>query len=124
MRLGGGGALILFRSRAKDGTVYWGGGTRRDGNGTTRTVTPDEITFEAVREWRSPRTSLAYPVAMRIRAGDIALTIEPLLDDQELDARSSVGTIYWEGAVRASVAGRVVGRGYLELTGYGAPLRI
>lgn len=119
-----GGALMVFRIRGKDGGAYWAGGTRRDANGRSRTFAPDEITFEPVREWRSPRTSLAYPVAMRIRAGDTVLKIEPLLDDQELDARASVGTIYWEGAVRASVADRTVGRGYLELTGYGAPLRI
>ena len=29
------------------------------------------------------------------------LRLEPLMDDQELDARASVGTVYWEGAVRA-----------------------
>ncbi len=46
------------------------------------------------------------------------------MDDQELDARASVGIVYWEGAVVASEAGRAVGRGYLELTGYGAPLRL
>ncbi len=119
-----GSALMVFRIRARDGVVYWAGGTRRDANGTTRTFTPDEIAFEPLREWRSPRTSLAYPVAMRVRAGDTLYSVEPLLDDQELDARASVGTIYWEGAVRASVAGLVVGRGYLELTGYGEPLRI
>jgi predicted secreted hydrolase len=31
--------------------------------------------------------------------------------------------VYWEGAVRAS-GDRAAGRGYLELTGYGEPLRI
>jgi predicted secreted hydrolase len=47
------------------------------------------------------------------------------MDDQENDARGSVGTVYWEGAVRAlDTAGREIGRGYLELTGYGARLRL
>lgn len=124
VNLDDGSALMVFRIRAKDGAVYWAGGTRREVNGTIRTFAPGEIAFEPTRDWRSPRTGLTYPVAMRVRAGDIDLTIEPLMDDQELDARASVGTIYWEGAVRASAAGRVVGRGYLELTGYGAPLRI
>jgi len=32
--------------------------------------------------------------------------------------------VYWEGAVRAQDAGRPVGRGYLELTGYGGSLKI
>ncbi len=48
-------------------------------------------------------------------------TIEPLMDDQELDAQSSTGTVYWEGAVR--VEGPSPGRGYLELTGYSGQLR-
>jgi predicted secreted hydrolase len=52
------------------------------------------------------------------------LELQPLLDDQELDARSSTGGFYWEGAMRVLEAGRSVGRGYLELTGYAAPLRL
>jgi predicted secreted hydrolase len=32
--------------------------------------------------------------------------------------------VYWEGAVRAASGGQSVGRGYLELTGYGEPLRL
>jgi predicted secreted hydrolase len=32
--------------------------------------------------------------------------------------------VYWEGAVRVLSAGREVGRGYLELTGYGKALRL
>jgi predicted secreted hydrolase len=61
---------------------------------------------------------------MQVRARELVLELEPLMDDQELDSRSSVGTIYWEGAVRALLAGREAGRGYLELTGYGQPLRL
>ena len=39
-------------------------------------------------------------------------------DDQELDSRP-IGPVYWEGAVRGDGA-----RGYLELTGYEAPLAL
>ena len=46
------------------------------------------------------------------------------MDDQELDSRASVGTIYWEGAVRVKAADRAVGRGYLELTGYWKPMKL
>ena len=77
-----------------------------------------------MRHWRSPRTGIEYPVAMRLRAGALDLTLEPLMDDQELDSRASVGTIYWEGAVRALAGGREIGRGYLELTGYGGALKL
>ena len=50
-------------------------------------------------------------------------TSKPLLDDQENDTRLSTGAIYWEGAVRAYEQRRLVGRGYLEMTGYGERLR-
>jgi predicted secreted hydrolase len=46
------------------------------------------------------------------------------MDDQELDARASTGTVYWEGAVRAKQAEKPGGRGYLELTGYWKPLKL
>jgi predicted secreted hydrolase len=46
------------------------------------------------------------------------------MDDQELDARASTGTIYWEGAVRAFDGAKEVGRGYLELTGYWKPMKL
>ena len=39
-------------------------------------------------------------------------------------AARRTGTIYWEGAVRATQAGRPAGRGYLELTGYGSALKL
>jgi len=52
------------------------------------------------------------------------LRLEPLMDDQELDARASSNTIYWEGAVRAFQGSAEVGRGYLELTGYWKPMRL
>jgi predicted secreted hydrolase len=52
------------------------------------------------------------------------LLLEPLMDDQELDARTSAGTIYWEGAVRAFDGRNEVGRGYLELTGYWRPMSL
>ncbi len=48
----------------------------------------------------------------------LAVTVTPLLDDQEMQ----VSFIYWEGAVRAAgtmQGAPVSGRGYVELTGYG-----
>jgi len=60
-----------------------------------------------------------------VRVGDREYELAPLMDDAELDSRASVGTVYWEGAVRALGRDREeVGRGYLELTGYAGRLRI
>ena len=119
-----GSALMAFRIRGRDGSVYWRGGTLRSAAGDARELAAEAIRFTPLRQWRSPRTGIDYPVVIRVQADGIDITLEPLMDDQELDSRASVGTIYWEGAVRARSGDRVIGRGYLELTGYGSPLRL
>ena len=119
-----GGALMAFRIRDRSGGPFWAGGAFRDRGGRRVGFSRDQVRFEPLRTWRSPRTNFDYPVAMRVVAGEFDLVLEPLFDDQEEDARASVGTIYWEGAVRARSGERPAGRGYLELTGYGEALRL
>ena len=122
INLDGGGSLMAFRLRDKAGATVWAGGTKREAGGRTRTFRADEVAWMPVRSWKSPRTGVAYPVAMRFTAGGETWTLEPLLDDQELDSRASTGTLYWEGAVRAAGPNGAKGSGYLELTGYGRAL--
>ncbi|HEX5093395.1 MAG TPA: carotenoid 1,2-hydratase [Burkholderiales bacterium] len=109
LNLEDGRSLMAFRIRARSGGEFYA---------------PPGVSFTPRRLWRSPRTGIEYPVAMRVQSGGQAYELEPLMDDQELDARASTGNVYWEGAVRALRAGREAGRGYLELTGYGEPLRL
>jgi predicted secreted hydrolase len=60
-----------------------------------------------------------------VHLGERTITLRPLFDDQENDARGSTGTLYWEGAIRAyDEAGKLLGQGYLELTGYGDRIRL
>lgn len=124
INLDGGGAFMAFRIRDAKGEAVWAGGAYRESNGETRIFKRDEIRFSPMRDWRSPRSGATYPIAMRVRAADLEVTLTPLLDDQEFDARASTGNIYWEGAVRAMRDGANVGRGYLELTGYWRRLRM
>jgi predicted secreted hydrolase len=124
INLADGGALMAFQMRGRDGSALWAGGTHRDANGQTRTFAPGEVRFAPQRRWRSPRTEVDFPVAMVVSVRGADFTLVPLFDDQELDARASTGTIYWEGAVRVQQGGREVGRGYLELTGYWKPLQL
>lgn len=119
-----GGALMAFRMRDKHGGVRWAAGTYRNAAGDARAFNPDEIEFMPLRMWQSSRTGTRYPVEWRVRAGEMEIRLEPLMNDQELDARNSSGTIYYEGAVRALKNGEVVGRGYLELTGYWRKLEL
>jgi predicted secreted hydrolase len=109
INLSDGGSLMAFRMRGKKGGVHYA---------------PPGVTFEPLRLWKSPRTGVEYPVEMRVDAQGRSLVLRPLMDDQELDARASAGTIYWEGAVRAFERDAEVGRGYLELTGYWQPMKL
>lgn len=123
LNLDDGSALMVFRMRDAQGIAMWAAATLRDVLGE-RHFTSAEIGFKVLRTWRSPRTAGVYPVALDIRVGDRIFTLQPLMDDQELDSRASSGAIYWEGAVTALEGRRRVGRGYLELTGYAAALKI
>jgi predicted secreted hydrolase len=124
INLDDGGALMAFRIRGTDGMPLWAGGTLRDHTGQVHILRPADVEFSAGRRWTSPRTRIAYPVQWRIRAGSREFDLEPLLDDQENDTRLSTGAIYWEGAVRVHERNRPMGRGYLEMTGYGERLRL
>jgi predicted secreted hydrolase len=128
INLDDGGALMAFRMRGRDGALLYAGAKRTLPDGTSESFAPEDVDFTPLRRWRSPRTGTEYPVAMQVRTGKHLWQIEPLFDDQELDARASTATIYWEGAVRVrgdgSGTSSVAGRGYLELTGYWQPMRI
>ena len=69
---------------------------------------------------------LAACLLTSAQAREVALpfAVEPALDAQEIDARTSTGLVYWEGLVSLhDLQGRRLGSGYLEMTGYTAPLR-
>jgi len=124
LNLDDGSALMAFRIRDHQGRSYWAGGTLRDAHGQVRAFAPEEVSFSPGRRWRSPRTGVTYPVTWQLRVGDRQFDIEPLLDDQENDARISSGALYWEGAVRVQEQAHAAGVGYLELTGYQHPLSL
>lgn len=120
-----GGALMAFRMRDTAGKKHWATATWRSSDLSSRVYAPAEIEWTPLRTWRSPRTDIEYPVEWRVQLGTRTLILRPLLDDQENDARGSTGTLYWEGAVRAfDETGRELGRGYLEMTGYGGRVRM
>jgi len=119
-----GSALTVFRIRRAGGTdepLYAYASLRAPG-APVQTFAPSEVHWEPLQTWTSPRTRAVYPVAQSIRVGSRRMQTRPLMPDQELDARASSGIVYWEGASALLEQGRPIGRGYLELTGYAAPL--
>lgn len=126
MNLDDGSALTAFqiRAQATGAPLYAYASLRPSGSAPVQTFGPGEVGFEPLTLWTSPRTRAAYPVAQRIRIGELLFETEPFFEDQELDSRASTGAIYWEGASLLHEAGRTIGRGYLEMTGYAAPMRL
>jgi predicted secreted hydrolase len=128
LNLDDGSALMAFRIRHRDGSVLWSDAhwiapERVAGRELPRKAS-EPPRFLPLRHWRSARSGASWPVAMRIETNGRLLVLEPLLDDQEIDASASTGTVYWEGAVVVLEGGRRIGAGYLELTGYAGELRL
>ncbi|GKT00067.1 carotenoid 1,2-hydratase [Acidovorax sp. SUPP3434] len=125
MNLQDGSALTAFRLRRGDGSALWAGGSLRAAGGTTQVFGPQAVAFTPQRHWTSPASQARYPVQWRVDTPAGSFEVHALLDAQELDSQASTGAIYWEGLSELrDGAGRAVGRGYLEMTGYARPLRL
>ena len=98
-------------------------GTAIAADGSTRAIPAGQIITQAIGTWTSPHTGGVYPAGWHVTlpGQGLALTLMPLLRDQELVTAQSTGVAYWEGAVRITGTrdGRPIsGEGYVELTGY------
>ena len=120
IQLSDGRELMFYRLRQADGTANrYSGGSLIDRDGTVTRLRVDDVESEPLAYWTSQRTHVTYPLAWKISipAHGLALSVQPYLENQEIDSTVR----YWEGAVR--VAGRagtaqIDGEGYLELAGY------
>ena len=119
LQLSDGSDLMFYNLRRKDGSHdVHSAGTLTLADGSAVHLSKDDFIVEVLDTWQSPQRA-RYPVAWRIAVPEykLNLKIDPVLDAQEL-----VTTVrYWEGAV--DVSGErdgtpIVGRGYVELTGY------
>jgi predicted secreted hydrolase len=115
--------LMLYQLRRSDGSRDpRSSGTLVDPRGRTRHLTSADFALRpAGTTFRAP-SGATYPIRWHIEIPTEALALEVTtpLENQELTTEAS-GISYWEGAV--DVAGRgggapLVGRGYLEMTGY------
>jgi predicted secreted hydrolase len=125
MNLDDGSALTAFRLRRQDGSSLWDGGSFRSATGQLTVFNSGEVVFTAQRRWTSAVSQATYPVDWTVRTPSGSYAVKAVVDNQELDSRSSTGAIYWEGLSNLlDGTGRQVGRGYLEMTGYSQRLRL
>ena len=133
LRIADGRSLMLYRLRGPGGATRHLSGGLVQHDGTVRALGRGDVHMEPRRRWTSPVSGARYPVAWRIRIGNVEelrLEVAAALPDQELLTPRSTRVTYWEGVVEGQAivdAGTRPVEGYLELTGYaggGAPGRI
>ncbi|MES3011767.1 MAG: carotenoid 1,2-hydratase [Pseudomonadota bacterium] len=125
MNLSDGSALTAYRLRTATGDTLWDGGSFRHPRSGLFVFRQGEVVFKPLRHWTSPATGTRYPVEWRVQTPADFYTVKAVVDAQELDSRASTGAIYWEGLSRLYDShDRLVGQGYLEMTGHGQALRL
>jgi predicted secreted hydrolase len=119
LQLSDGSDLMFYNLRKRDGSQdEHSAGTWTGADGVSRHLSRDDVVITVTGEWKSPAGD-SYPARwdIEIESLGLAVTIVPVIDDQEL-----LTTVrYWEGAVdvEGEHDGRSIeGRGYVELTGY------
>ena len=125
MNLVDGSALTAFRLRRADGSSVYAGGSLRRAGEAVRAFGAGDVRFTPGRIWESAASRARYPVQWQVETPAGRFSVNALLDNQELDSRTSTGAIYWEGLSELlNESGARVGLGYLELTGYAGALRM
>ncbi len=117
-----GGTLMAFQMRNNKSEPLYGHVDARDSNGVPLKRW-NGLKWLPQKKWRS-KSLIEYPIPMDLEVGSVLYRLVPLILAQEVDARSSTGGYYWEGAVSLMQGERLLGHGYLELTGYGEPLQM
>jgi predicted secreted hydrolase len=125
LQLDDGRDLMLYVLRDSAGGASHARGTLVAPDGRAQWLESAEFSVTASARWRGP-TGTEYPARWHVRVplAGLDLEVEPRLAAQENRSRLVPGLAYWEGMVDVRADGRHTGRGYVELTGYGARTRL
>lgn len=117
--------IMLYILRDQKGDVDFAHGTVVDADGQVRYLNRDEFSIEVHKRWKSPKTSDIYPAHWNLVIPGTCLEIEvvPDMADQENRSRLVPEMHYWEGSVSVLQSREPIGKGYVELTGYGRSSR-
>ena len=130
IHLDSGEAIKAYQLRRPDGSPDpWSAMILIGTDNSVRYFYAEDFTWERKGFWESPITGAVYPNEVEIRGPDPQggeeriLRVVPYFDEQEITGELG-GTAYWEGACRVydGRTGERLGRAYLELVGYAAPV--
>ena len=121
---------MVYRIRRSDGTaIAQSEGTFTAADGTAVTISVADMEISTTGQWTSPHTGVTYPHGWTISVPGfvhpstgkpgLALTVQPVRDDQELRTDRSTRVTYYEGAVEVVRDGfDDRSFGFVELVGY------
>ncbi|MEM7053824.1 MAG: lipocalin-like domain-containing protein [Pseudomonadota bacterium] len=116
LQLEDGRDLMLYRLRQADGEASpFSAGALVEADGSYRILGAEDFELVPARWWRDGQ-SVEWPLQWQLTVTEPALQFEvrAVFDDQ----RWNRSVQYWEGMVDVLEQGAVIGRGYLELSGY------
>jgi predicted secreted hydrolase len=124
LQLDDGTDLMIYRLRNRSGATDYLSGTRVGNDGAPHYLSDQDLSITGAAPWRSDRSSANYPQVWRVNAAGLPpLTVKSEMPGQELVTSDSTDVTYFEGAARVlDAAGRPIGAGYLEMTGYDKPI--
>ena len=121
--------LMLYIIRRTDGSPdVTSSGSLIASDGRVIPIRREQMRITVLERWTSKKSGATYPVAWRVELPPfkIALTLRPVMREQELITQRSTQVTYWEGAVDVTGSfsgGSVRGEGYVEMTGYDKAFR-
>ncbi len=126
LQLDDGRDVMLYRMRNKDGVIDFSRGTVVSKDGTVRYLGKDDVVARPGRAWSSTKSDARYPLewSITIASESLEFEVKPELDGAENVAPHIEKLHYWEGPIRIEARGKTIGKGYLELTGYGKDARL
>ena len=119
IQLDNGTSIMFYRLRLADGT--------QDRNSIAYYVdnlgkiikSTKVFNIKILSTWISSTTKIKYPSKIELNIDKDIYTIEPTLDNQEINSKGPGSLSYWEGSCRVrDLSGKIIGSAYLELTGY------
>jgi predicted secreted hydrolase len=119
---------MLYQLRRADGTRDpFSSGSYVDREGRVTILAAADFEMQPANRWHSQKSGADYPVRWRVRVPKLGFEaqVSTPMPNQELVAKGGRALTYWEGsiAVQGSRNGQsAAGRGYLEMTGYTAPV--
>lgn len=124
LRLADGNDLMIYRLRNREGHSDYLSGTLIQPGKPPIYLTAEQITLNPSSPWTSATTGAVYPQVWDMEVkGYRSMKVRSLFPGQELNTTNSTKVDYFEGAAEIlDAAGKRIGAGYLEMTGYGKSL--